>query len=214
MGKLKENGAEVFHDVDATRLAVDPRFQGMEGKFGAVYYNFPHAGVVQGFFDGHPFVRWRHANLMHPFFRALRGFVMPGGNVKVASNSRATGVRFSDIIGGAQNSEFMHMETFPFVDWRLSDYRRSYGDRRDATKRPDDGQNYNAQRQNNDMVYSFVYRPTGQAVSAPDVEYPPTKQEMMLAKADKLPTSPEARRRKIDSMYELFMSYIQGIHVG
>ena len=26
------------------RLAVDPRFQGMEKKFGAVYYNFPHAG--------------------------------------------------------------------------------------------------------------------------------------------------------------------------
>jgi hypothetical protein len=29
----------------------------MVKKFGAVYYNFPHAGVVQGFFDGHPFVR-------------------------------------------------------------------------------------------------------------------------------------------------------------
>ena len=28
----------------------------MENSFGAVYYNFPHAGVVQGFFDGHPFV--------------------------------------------------------------------------------------------------------------------------------------------------------------
>lgn len=41
----------------AVRLAVDPRFKGMENKFGAVYYNFPHAGVVQGFFDGHPFVR-------------------------------------------------------------------------------------------------------------------------------------------------------------
>ena len=26
------------------RLAVDPRFKGMEKKFGAVYYNFPHAG--------------------------------------------------------------------------------------------------------------------------------------------------------------------------
>ena len=28
----------------------------MQNSFGAVYYNFPHAGVVQGFFDGHPFV--------------------------------------------------------------------------------------------------------------------------------------------------------------
>merc|ERR1712217_778289 len=183
---LEDNLSEVMHNVDCTRLAVDPRFKGMENKFGAVYYNFPHAGVVKGFFDSHPFVRWRHANLMHLFFCALRAFVKPGGFVKVASNSKATGVRFSDIIGGAKNSEFVHNETFPFVDWRLSDYRRSYGDRRDETKRPDDGQNYNAQRQNNDMVYSFVYRPTGQAVSAPDVEYPPTKQEMMLAKADKL----------------------------
>jgi len=28
----------------SARLAVDPRFKGMENKFGAVYYNFPHAG--------------------------------------------------------------------------------------------------------------------------------------------------------------------------
>eukprot|EP00438_Fugacium_kawagutii_P027943 Skav234356 [mRNA] locus=scaffold1274:120726:138690:+ [translate_table: standard] len=99
-------------------LAVDPRFQGMENKFGAVYYNFPHAGVVQGFFDGHPFVRWRHENLMHLFFRALRGFVKKGGIVKVASNACATGVRFSDIVIGAQKSEFVHVETFPFLEWQ------------------------------------------------------------------------------------------------
>ncbi|CAK0793996.1 unnamed protein product [Prorocentrum cordatum] len=49
--KLEEMEAEVLHNVDCTRLAVDPRFKGMEGKFGAVYYNFPHAGVIQGFFD-------------------------------------------------------------------------------------------------------------------------------------------------------------------
>jgi len=32
------------------RLAVDPRFKGMENKFGAVYYNFPHAGLAIAFF--------------------------------------------------------------------------------------------------------------------------------------------------------------------
>merc|ERR1712232_673708 len=155
MGELERNDAEVMHNVDCTRLGVDPRFQGKGGKFGAVYYNFPHAGAVRGFFDGHPFVQWRHANLMRLFFRALRGFVKMGGSVKVASNSRATGVRFSDIIEGAKASEFTHNETFPFLEWRLSGYRRSYGDRRDAVKRPEEGEVYNDQRGHSDMVYCF-----------------------------------------------------------
>eukprot|EP00913_Durusdinium_trenchii_P011829 g11111.t1 len=115
--ELEAKDAEVFHNVDGTRLAVDPRFQEMQKKFGAVYYNFPHAGVVQGFFDGHPFVRWRHENLMHLFFRALRGFVKPQG---------------------ARNSEFVHVETLPFQEWSLRGYRRSYGDRRDANRRPEE----------------------------------------------------------------------------
>jgi len=109
---LEENQAEVLHNVDGTRLAVDPRFLGMEEKFGAVYYNFPHAGVIGGFFDNHPFVRWRHENLMSLFFRALRGFMKPGGSVKVSSNMNATGVRFTDILEAAANSEF--------VPWRPS----------------------------------------------------------------------------------------------
>jgi len=41
----------VWHGVDCTRIAVNPRFEGMEGCFGAVYYNFPHSGAIQGFFD-------------------------------------------------------------------------------------------------------------------------------------------------------------------
>ncbi|CAE7194491.1 unnamed protein product [Symbiodinium sp. KB8] len=154
---LEDKMSEVLHNVDATRLAVDPRFQGMEKKFGAVYYNFPHAGAIQGFFDGHPFVRWRHENLMHLFFRALRGFVQKGGVVKVASNCNATGVRYSDIVLGAQNSEFIHVETFPFLEWQLRNYRRSYGDRRDKGRRPDDGEIYRAQRAQRDMVYCFRY---------------------------------------------------------
>jgi len=90
---LEDKSAEVLHNVDCTRLAVDPRFVGMTGKFGAVYYNFPHAGVVKGFFDGHPFVRWRHENLMHLFFsspallRQARGHGQ--GNVKQQRHRRA-----------------------------------------------------------------------------------------------------------------------------
>lgn len=215
--KLEELGAEVLHNVDCTRLAVDPRFQGMQAKFGAVYYNFPHAGVVPGFFDGHPFVRWRHANLMHLFFRALRHFVKPGGSVKVASNSGATGVRFSDIIGGASASEFMHDETFPFLEWQLSRYRRSYGDRRDSTKRPEDGEVYNDQRAHTDMVYCFTYRPSGKVLPAPSISYPPTRDELLASnegRAGRLPSHKEQRRKRVEALLQLFLTYIQGIHVG
>merc|ERR1712139_11277 len=103
----------------------DPRFQGMEEKFGAVYYNFPHAGVVQGFYDGHPFVRWRHENLMTLFFGQLRSFMKPGGVVKVSSNSSAKGVRYSDILRAARAIGFVHIATFPFLEWSLRDYQRS-----------------------------------------------------------------------------------------
>mmetsp|Transcript_21926 Transcript_21926/g.58540 ORF Transcript_21926/g.58540 Transcript_21926/m.58540 type:complete len:701 (+) Transcript_21926:85-2187(+) len=214
---LEELGAEVLHNVDCTRLAVDPRFQGMEEKFGAVYYNFPHAGVVPGFFDGHPFVRWRHANLMHLFFRALRTFVKPGGSVKVSSNSGATGVRYSDIIGGASASEFAHAETFPFLEWTLSRYSRSYGDRRDEQRRPEDGEVYRDQRARSDMVYCFTYTPTGTQLKAPNINYPPTKEELLASnegKAGRLPSGVGARRKRVEELYELFLSYVQGIHVG
>mmetsp|Transcript_21133 Transcript_21133/g.45815 ORF Transcript_21133/g.45815 Transcript_21133/m.45815 type:complete len:834 (+) Transcript_21133:206-2707(+) len=215
---LESMNCEVLHNVDCTRLAVDSRFQGMEGRFVAAYYNFPHAGVVPGFFDGHPFVRWRHANLMHLFFRALRPVMKPGvGTVKVASNSRATGVRYSDIIGGALNSEFVHDETFPFLEWTLSKYRRSYGDRRDQTKRPEDGENYNAQRANSDMVYSFTYRPSGDTPAPPIISFPPTKDELYHSdegRAGRLPPGHHARTKRVDELYDLFLSYVQGIHIG
>jgi len=76
--RLQDLDCDVMHNVDYRRLAVDLRFQGMEEKFGGVYYNFPHAGVVSGFFDGHPFERWRHANLMYLVFRALRTSMKKG----------------------------------------------------------------------------------------------------------------------------------------
>merc|ERR1712066_1083064 len=116
---LEEHQAEVFHSVDCTRIAIDPRFEGMEASLGAVYYNFPHAGAVAGFFDGHPVVNWRHENLMRLFFRALRSFCRPGAVVKVSSNSGAVGVRFSYIIGSALENEFQHVETMPFLQWQL-----------------------------------------------------------------------------------------------
>merc|ERR1712084_197385 len=103
--------AEVYHGVDCTRIALDPRFTGLQGSLGAVYYNFPHSGAIQGFFDGHPIVNWRHENLMRLFFRALRTFVKPGGQVKVSSNAGAVGVKYSYIVSSAEQNEFIHYET-------------------------------------------------------------------------------------------------------
>lgn len=212
---LEEYDAEVFHDVDCTRLGVDPRFREMEGKFGAVYYNFPHAGVVGGFYDGHPFVRWRHENLMHLFFRALRAFVQPGGSVKVSSNSHATGVRYSDILSAAKASEFLHVETIPFLEWQLRGYRRSYGDRRDANRRPEDGQIYKDQRAHSDMVYSFRYAPSGDLPPKPRCRYPPSKQDLLLATEGKIGgMRGTSKKRKVEEIHKLFLSYVEGIHVG
>lgn len=212
---LEDTNAEVLHNVDGTRLAVDPRFQGMEGKFGAVYYNFPHAGVVSGFFDGHPFVRWRHENLMHLFFRALRGFVKHGGLVKVSSNSGATGVRYTDIIAAGHNSEFSHVETVPFLEWQLRSYNRSYGDRRDANRRPGENEGYKSQRAHSDMVYCFKYEPSGDNPPKALIRRPPTKEDLLKSSECKLrQMTGEHKARRAEEIYELFLTYVQGIHVG
>lgn len=212
---LEDHDAEVLHNVDGTRIGIDPRFQDMEGKFGAVYYNFPHAGVVGGFFDGHPFVRWRHENLMHLFFRALRNFVKPGGSVKVASNSRATGVRFSDILSAGEYSGFVHVETIPFLEWQLRNYRRSYGDRRDANRRPEEGSGYKDQRAHSDMVYAFRFEPADSPPPRPRARYPPSKQDLLLSNEGKFrDLRGDQKKRRIDEIHQLFLSYVQGIHVG
>mmetsp|Transcript_93938 Transcript_93938/g.148434 ORF Transcript_93938/g.148434 Transcript_93938/m.148434 type:complete len:673 (-) Transcript_93938:57-2075(-) len=213
--KLTDLGAEVLHNVDCTKLYIDKRFETQKGEFGAVYYNFPHAGAVTGFFDGHPFVRWRHENLMHLFFRGLTNFVKPGGSVKVASNQRAQGVRFSDIISAAESCEFVHTETVPFTEWTLRNYNRSYGDKRDVTKRLKDGEVYNAQRGNVDMVYCFIYKPSGGPLGPLRVRPPPSKKHMLRANEGILERlSGERKQRKVEELTQLFLSYVQGIHVG
>lgn len=237
--ELEEHYAEVWHGVDCTRIAVDPRFRGLEKTFGAVYYNFPHAGAVRGFFDAHPFVRWRHENLMQLFFRALRAFVKPGGSVKVSSNSHATGVRFSDIIGAATFNEFTHVETVPFKEWTLRRYHRSFGDRRDARKRPE-GDQYTSQRGDMDMVYSFCYAPSGSTLPKAPIKRPPPCQDLFAATAvcscgficqsqmreaqysqyhfkragaHQLQEG-EAKQKTIQELYQRFLSEISGHHVG
>merc|ERR1711953_714030 len=203
--------------VDCTRIAMDARFEGMEEKLGAVYYNFPHSGAVQGFFDSHPMVNWRHENLMRLFFRGLRSFVKPGGSVKVSSNMSAIGVRYSYIIGSAIENEFVHVETMPFLEWHLHRYGRSYGDKRDTYKRPDaqNNQSYNAQRADADMVYCFCYAPTGAQVPKQMVRLPPTLSTIQSCVDGPFKNlQPPARKVLANKLHQRFITEVGGTHVG
>jgi len=214
---LEDHYAEVYHGVDCTRIAVDPRFEGMEGSLGAVYYNFPHSGAIQGFFDGHPIINWRHENLMRLFFRALRSFVKPGGKVKVSSNMGATGVRYSYIVGGAIENEFVHEETMPFMDWHLHRYGRSYGDKRDVYKRPDavNNQSYNAQRAEADMVYCFKFQPSGEAIQKQGIRMPPSLKTLRACVEGPFKNLHETGRHNLaKQLHKRFVTEVSGTHVG
>eukprot|EP00928_Gymnodinium_smaydae_P017099 TRINITY_DN1651_c0_g1_i1.p1 TRINITY_DN1651_c0_g1~~TRINITY_DN1651_c0_g1_i1.p1 ORF type:complete len:518 (-),score=134.81 TRINITY_DN1651_c0_g1_i1:140-1630(-) len=214
---LEEHYAEVYHGVDCTRIAIDPRFEGLEGSLGAVYYNYPHSGAVQGFFDGHPVVNWRHENLMRLFFRALRSFVKPGGVVKVSSNMGAVGVRYSYIIGSAIENEFKHVETMPFLEWHLHRYGRSYGDKRDSYKRPDatNNQSYNAQRAEADMVYCFSFQPSGETLPPQTIRYPPTLKTLMACTDGPFKNMVgEAKKNLALLLHKRFLTEVSGTHVG
>jgi len=217
--KLEEMYSEVYHGVDCTRIAMDARLKDMEGSLGAVYYNFPHSGVIQGFFDGHPCVNWRHENLMRLFFRGLRTYMKPGGFVKVASNMSAVGVRYSYIVGGALENEFLHVETVPFLEWHLHRYGRSYGDKRDVYKRPDasNNQSYNAQRAEADMVYCFVFAPTGNEMPKQPVRLPPTLSTLkrcMDGPFKSIQLGSPARNNLAIQLHKRFVTEVSGTHVG
>jgi hypothetical protein len=215
--ELEDHDAEVYHGVDCTRVAIDSRFKGMEDSLGAVYYNFPHSGAVQGFFDSHPLVNWRHENLMRLFFRALRTFVKPGGSVKVSSNAGAVGVRYSYIVGSALENEFLHVESMPFLEWHLHRYGRSYGDRRDVYKRPDakNNQSYNAQNANSDMVYCFCYAPTGKSMGPAHIKLPPTLKTLQDCKDGPFANMVGPAKAKLaQQLHKRFVTEVTGTHVG
>lgn len=214
---LESHFAEVHHGVDCTRIAVDQKFAGMEGSLGAVYYNFPHSGAVGGFFDGHPLVNWRHENLMRLFFRALRTYLKPGGSVKVASNMGAVGVRYSYIMESAIQNEFVHVETVPFLEWHLHRYGRSYGDRRDAYKRPDAEKNesYNSQRAEADMVYCFCFAPSGEKLPQQMIRLPPSKKTLSSCQDGPFKNlTGDARNHLATQLHKRFITECSGTHVG
>jgi hypothetical protein len=214
---LEEHFAEVYHEVDCTKIALNPQFEGLENSMGAIYYNFPHSGAIKGYFDGHPVVNWRHENLMRLFFRALRTFVKPGGLVKVASNQGAVGVRYIYIVMGARENEFVHVETVPFLEWKLHKYGRSYGDKRDSHKRPDavNNQSYNSQAAIRDMVYCFRYQPSGNPMKPQPVRLPPTKKTLLACDDGPFrPLAEEQRQVMAGELFDRFVSEISGVHVG
>jgi len=214
---LEEQYAEVYHGVDCTRIAIDPRFKAMQGALGAVYYNFPHSGAIQGFFDGHPVVNWRHENLMRLFFRALRHFMKPGGYVKVSSNMGAVGVRYAYIVGSAMENEFLHIETVPFLEWHLHRYGRSYGDKRDIYKRPDakNNQSYNAQAADRDMVYCFCYAPSGDPIGKQNIKLPPTLKVLRSCTDGPFKNMPAVGKESLaQQLHKRFVTEISGTHVG
>jgi len=139
-----------------------------------------------------------------------------GGIVKVSSNSNATGVRYTDIICGAKASEFEHTETVPFMEWQLREYLRSYGDKRDVNRRPGDGEIYAQQKGPSDMVYIFKYAPSGAAPPKLTLRYPPAKNDLMVSQAEGNLKNlyGAAREKRVDEIYQLFMSYVNGIHIG
>jgi hypothetical protein len=216
--ELESHFAEVYHGVDCTRIGIDPRFDGLRGSLGAVYYNYPHSGAVGGFFDGHPMVNWRHENLMRLFFRALRSFTKPGGSVKVSSNMSAVGVRYSYIIGSAIENEFVHTETMPFLEWHLHRYGRSYGDKRDMRKRLDakNNESYNAQRADADMVYCFRYQPSGKTLEKQQVRLPPTLKVLMACNEGPFDgnRSRENKLKTARQIHKRFVTELSGTHVG
>eukprot|EP00927_Polykrikos_kofoidii_P030099 TRINITY_DN25959_c0_g1_i1.p1 TRINITY_DN25959_c0_g1~~TRINITY_DN25959_c0_g1_i1.p1 ORF type:complete len:562 (-),score=121.44 TRINITY_DN25959_c0_g1_i1:147-1832(-) len=215
--ELETHLVEVFHGVDCTRIALNPHFKGLEKSLGVVYYNFPHSGAIQGFFDGHPLVNWRHENLMRLFFRALRAFMKPGGTVKVSSNMGAVGVRYSYIVNSAIQNEFTHVETMPFMEWKLHRYGRSYGDRRDQYKRPDavNNQSYNAQRGDADMVYCFKFEPSGEKLPQQSIRLPPTLNTLLACEDGPFTNLyGDAKMKLATQLHHRFLTEISGTHVG
>merc|ERR1712190_142757 len=120
-----------------------------------------------------------------------------------------TGVRDTDIIAAAHNSEFSHVESVPFLEWQLRNYYRSYGDRRDANRRPGENEIYKNQRAHSDMVYSFKYEPSGDNPAKPLIRRPPTKEDLLKSSEGELrQMTGDHKARRAEEIYELFLTYV------
>jgi len=159
---MKACGAEVLHNIDGVRLLETAQLQGFDWtrKFDTCIWNFPHAGVISGFFDTDALVRWRHVNLMRKFFFSVRKILQARGTVVITSNARTKHVTEDEVIKAGQTANFSLEEQFPFPEWKYCQYDRCFGDNRDhpskKRKMATDSKNwYPSQRPELDRVYVF-----------------------------------------------------------
>merc|ERR1712183_501787 len=110
-----------------------------------------------------------------------------------------------------------HYETFPFLDWVLHKYGRSYGDRRDTHRRPDsvNNESYSQQNQNRDMVYCFRYQPSGKKLGPQLVRWPPSLRQLSACTDGPFTNCPpQVKEQKARTLNRRFISEVSGIHVG
>merc|ERR1719265_867195 len=147
------------HSVDCTCM------EKLNGPFDLIVYNFPHAGrpdklkSLRGG-DGHPWIKWRHNNLMTFFFRASRQVLNEKGRVCVATGARSHCCNEEDLMIAAKMSGFSLQLKSSLALWTLGNYKRSYGDWRDdegeeKVEFEGSGNTYRSQDQRQEMVYTF-----------------------------------------------------------
>merc|ERR1711920_1147982 len=126
-------------------------------------------------------------------------------------------MRYSYIVGGAMENEFVHEETLQFQEWHLHRYGRTWGDKRDVYKRPDavNNQSYNAQRADSDMVYCFKFCPSGDRLNKQMVRLPPTLKTLQTCNDGPFKNlQGPAKQNLATQLHKRFVTEVSGTHVG
>jgi hypothetical protein len=183
--ELQDLGTTVINGLDCTWL---------DGKLDfapdLVYFNFPHAGkpdkvkCVKGG-DGHPWLLWRHKNLMLLFFRSVYRVLSESGRICVSTGIRSWCCSADDLATASRMSGCLeiHRELFgKFANSTMGDYQRSYGDWRDdktgvgSTSQQDMPTNsYPQQNKENEFIFTFA-KTDGPFPALPLWEAPEPKQ--------------------------------------
>merc|ERR1719291_1406378 len=101
----------------------------------------------------------------------------------------------------------------PFLEWKLHRYGRSYGDRRDVTKRLDatNNQAYATQKAHMDMVYCFCYKPSGKELGQQPIRYPPTLPDLVACNDGPFEKMKGAdKERYAKQLHERFVTEVTG----
>jgi hypothetical protein len=145
----------VHHELDCTWLENKLTFLP-----DLIYFNFPHAGKpdkvkgIRG--DGHPWLLWRHKNLMLLFFRAAYLAISKGARVCVSTGIRSWCCSENDLKLASRMSGFAEIHREVFFKFPLGGYTRSFGDWRDDGRAMVTTDNiYPEQDRNNEVIFTF-----------------------------------------------------------